>query len=291
MPTLRDIRQHIHGVQSTQKITKSMKTMAMVRLQKQEQRTRNSRPFSDTVLELLGFFGEALPEEMMGEEPFFAYKESGPELWVVFSSDRGLCGSFNSNLLRQVDQELSQAKAQSRDVEIIWIGLKGLQHAERRGYPIRSSHIHLPAEPSLEISRKISAECQKAFLEEGTREVSLFYNHFASVVRREVRKVQFLPVAYTSRRRGSGKAFPLYLFEPDVHAILHELLPLYLETKVYQTLLESNASEHAARMMTMDQATTNAQTLIDGLSRSYHKARQAAITRELVEVVSAAEAL
>ena len=100
MPALRDIRQHIRGVQNTQKITKSMKTMAMVRLQKQEQRTRNSRPFSDTVMELLSYLGVGLPEEELSKEPFFTYKETGPELWIVFTSDRGLCGNFNSNLLR-----------------------------------------------------------------------------------------------------------------------------------------------------------------------------------------------
>lgn len=291
MATLRDIRNHIHGVQNTQKITKSMKTMAMVRLQKQEEHTRNSRPFSDTVVDLLSHLGETLPEEYLGEGDFFAYKTEGAELWVVFTADRGLCGNFNSNILRFVDKEYADAQKLGRVVQIIWVGVKGVQHAERRGYPVRKKFIHMPPEPSQDISQAISEDCQNAFLKEGARQVFLIYNHFVSVLKREVRKVQFLPIEYSVHRRLAGEAFPLYLTEPSAEAILDQLMPLYLQTRIYQTLLESNASEHAARMMTMDQATNNAKALLEDLTLQYNKARQAAITKELVEVVSAAEAL
>ncbi len=291
MPTLRDIRQRIRGIESTKKITKSMKTMALVRLQKQETRTRNSRHFSDTVTELLSYLGEALPEEILGSEPYFTHKPDAPELWVVFTSDRGLCGAYNSNLLRFVDQELAVVQKEGRSVEIIWIGLKGLQHAQRRGHNIKSEHTHLPAEPTHQISEEISKECQKAFLEGGFGSVHLIYNFFRSVLKREFRKTRFLPVEYSSFRKGVGESFPLYLVEPNIQSMLKQLIPLYLRTRMYQTLLESSASEHAARMMTMEQATNNAESLLKDLTHAYHKARQSSITRELVEVVNAAEAL
>lgn len=282
--TLRDIRRRIRSVQSTQKITRAMKLVAAAKLRRAQERILQARPYAAKMAELVA--GLAL---RAGEEghPLLARRAGGRRLLVVISADKGLCGAFNSNVLRAALAFLREGgEAES---SLVVVGRKARDFFRRRSWPIRAQRVGFLDRLGFEEIREIAAALMGVYLAEEVDEVHLLYNEFRSVaVQRAVRR-QLLPI----QSEGAAPEAPPadYLYEPSPDAILAALLPRHVEVQLYRALLESLAGEYGARMTAMEAATKNAQEMIERLTIAYNKARQERITKELLDIVGGAEAL
>jgi F-type H+-transporting ATPase subunit gamma len=294
MPTLRDIKRRIMAVKSIQKITKAMKMVAAARLRRAQDRIISARPYARKIDEILKHFISNI--EISGN-PLIQKKEIKNIAIVVVTSDRGLCGSFNTNIIRATVNIVKERKGEiPRDgrVKLICIGKKGYDYFIRRSgeYDIISHHIGVFGR-TVDYSwvKKITDELVNGYLSGKFDKVEIVYNEFKSVIQQRIVLEQFLPLAGRQDQRGDPGKLIDYIYEPDAIAILNELLPKHLETQIWRILLESNAAEQAARMTAMDNATENAVELLRDLQLSFNKARQAAITKEMIEIASGSEAL
>ena len=293
---LRDIRQRIRGVMSTQKITKGMKMISQIRLQKSERQAVSGRPYAGAVASLLARVGSAMSDEERSRFPLLNPREVKKVLVMVVTSDRGLCGNLNSGLLRKTLQQIIEWKTGGKEVSVIAIGTKGYLALRRQGLHLRNHFTHIPSPPTRSLAELLVEECLKAFDGGDADEVVIVYNKFISVSKHEVTFQRFLPAVVEGGGESAagseeGYTLPEFIYEPGPAAILGRLIPLYMEVQMLQILRDAAASEFAARMMAMDQATTNADRMIHDLTLKFNKARQSAITTEIIEVVSGAEAL
>ena len=286
MATLRDIRRRIASVKSTQQITKAMKMVAAAKLRRAQERVVNARPYAERL--------DALVRQIAGIDniavhPLFEKRDLRKETIVIVSGDRGLCGSFNANVIKKARQVLDALP--SADVgEIIAIGRKGEEFFRRRNYAIVQRYINIFHELSFAVVREISDFIHNRFLSAATDRVVVVYNGFKSVGAQEIRMTQLLPVTPEASDMDAASHSD-YIYEPDAVTILNDIVPKNLDTQLWRIILESNASEQAARMVAMDAATENAEEMINDLTLHYNKARQAAITKEISEIVGGAEAL
>jgi F-type H+-transporting ATPase subunit gamma len=298
MPSLKDIRRRISSVKSTQQITRAMKLVAAARMKRATETALAARPYSeslDDILQKLASEGVSHPlMEERGELHRIAV--------VVVTSDRGLCGAFNGTLLRRTEEWLN---GREEEIELHLFGRKARDFFRRRDWHIADETINRDPKNVLEDAQHLAPDLAQQFLSGRVDEVWLAYNRFVSVMTQRPEFLRLAPVGaggiedlnvdLLEERYGELEDASLigatFVFEPDQRAILGELLPLYLETRVYQIFLDSVAGELAARMRAMDAATRNAGELIDRLTLQFNRARQAAITRELVEIISGAEAL
>ena len=291
MPSLIDLRRRIRAVKSTEQITKAMKTVAASKLRRAQDRIVGARPFAELMRRMLS--GLAARGGSAAGHPLLAPPSApdAPILLFVVTADKGLCGSFNSALIRRA---AGFAAAAGRDVALGLVGRKGRDFFTRRwaGADVRFELVNLFGDLRYAHAEAM-AETAIAQYESGeVSEVAVLYNAFKSVLQQKVTIDQVLPVPPIEAPEGGAEAAPAdYLFEPSPERIFADLLPRYVETQLFHALLESAAAEHAARMTAMDAATRNAGEMIDGLTLHMNKVRQAAITRELIEVVSGAEAL
>ena len=291
MPSLIDLRRRIRAVKSTEQITKAMKTVAASKLRRAQDRIVGARPFAELMRRMLS--GLAARGGSAAGHPLLAPPSApdAPILLFVVTADKGLCGSFNSALIRRA---AGFATAAGRDVALGLVGRKGRDFFTRRwaGADVRFELVNLFGDLRYAHAEAM-AETAIAQYESGeVSEVAVLYNAFKSVLQQKVTIDQVLPVPPIEAPEGGAEAAPAdYLFEPSPERIFADLLPRYVETQLFHALLESAAAEHAARMTAMDAATRNAGEMIDGLTLHMNKVRQAAITRELIEVVSGAEAL
>lgn len=286
MASLRDIRRRISSVKSTQQITRAMKMVAAAKLRRAQDRLFNSRPYADGLRELLA---HVAAKEDPGLHPLLATREPNNICYVVVTSDRGLCGSFNANINKSIIKEINEQETDGRKA-LISIGRKGYEHFSRRDYDIVEKYIGVF--DALDFQHAVTASnlVQELYLNEEFDCVNIVYNRFKSAGVQEVTIDQLLPIQ--PQMIEVEKYQPAdFVYEPSPKKLLDELCPKNLNIQIWRALLESNASEHAARMVAMDAATENAHDMIYDLTLYYNKVRQAAITTEISEIVGGAEAL
>jgi F-type H+-transporting ATPase subunit gamma len=292
VPSLIDMRRRIRAVKSTQQITKAMKMVAASKLRRAQERVIATRPFAKQARRVLASIALRVDP---GKHPLLerrADAATGPTLLIVISSDRGLCGSFNTSVFKAVGAFL-RAQA-GRAVSLGLVGRKGRDFLGRRsGLPVRFEHVNLPKVINFSEAEAIAAPAVKDFIEGRVDSVYLVFNEFKSVIAQKVVVEQLLPLAPATADEAAVAAASTtdYLYEPSPERILEVLLQRLVEAQVLRALVESNAAFYAAQMTAMDAATRNSADMIEGLTLSMNKIRQAAITREIIEVVSGAQAL
>ena len=289
MPSLRDIRRRIRGVKSTAQITKAMELVAASRMRRAQQRVLAARPYAETIRALIGELaagitgggGEAL-------HPLLVQREVDTVGVILLTSDRGLAGALNTNTIRRGSEVILE---QTHDVQLITIGRKGQDFMARRGHKLLATFTRLGDRPEYDAIIPIARVVMDSYLD-GVMDVCyLVYPKFVSTLSQRPEVVQILPITGggDGEQAGQGQRPVDYIFEPDPRSILAALLPRYVEVQIYQAVLETVASEQSARMVAMRNANENAQELIQDLTLSYNKARQASITREVLEIAAAAE--
>ena len=286
MPSIRTVKRRIRSVRNIAQITKAMEMIAATRMRRAQQRVLASRPYSDRLQRLIADL--AVRPNPEGEiQPLLLQKETRNRVaLVVMTSDRGLCGSLNSNVIRQATQQLLDFGG-PQAVDLVTIGRKGQDFMARRGMHIRATFTHLGDQPGILTAQPIAKIIIDDFVSNRIDAAYLVFPRFVSTLVQRVNISQLLPVV---PNRAEGPQLE-YTFEPSAPAILSELLPRYVEVQIYQALLETIASEHSARMVAMRNATDNAKELIETLTLVYNKARQAAITKEISEIAVGSGAL
>jgi F-type H+-transporting ATPase subunit gamma len=282
MASLKALRKRIATVRSTQQITRAMKMVSAAKLRRAQEAAERARPYAAKLAEL---FAAVTAEAEAAAHPLLARRDERRIDVVVITSDRGLCGGYNANLLRRAEALLRERP--QAEVALAVVGRKGIEYFRRRGRTLLAEHTGILATPPRELAARVAAPETARFAAAETDAVYLVYSRFRSAIAQIPTVVPLLPVPLPPRE---GPAVE-YLFEPARPALLALLLPRYIETLVTQALLEAVASEHGARMTAMDNATNNAAEMIDRLTLSMNRARQAGITTELMEIVSGAEAL
>jgi len=288
MATLRDIRNRIIGVQSTQKITKAMKMVAAAKLRRAQEAIVKARPYAAKISEMLKHL---ITEEQRAVNPFLQQREVKSALVVVITADRGLCGTFNSNLIKEAAQLIDQdLKEKGCAVSLYCIGKKGYEYFRKRNYSIAGYKIGVFQKLRFDAALSVSNELIRLFLNGSFDVVHVVYNEFKTVATQKVNTVQYLPVPLSKESVRASEETD-YIFEKDQASIFETVLPQYLNSQLWRYFLESNASEYGAQMTAMENATTNAGELIRSLQVTYNKERQGAITTEILEIVSGANAL
>ena len=285
--SLRDIRKRIASVRSTQQITKAMKMVAAAKFRRAQESILATRPYATKMLEVLSSLAARTSAKA---HPLLARRESRRVEVVVFTSDRGLCGAFNVNLIQKAERFMEDQKGKIDEIALSFVGRKGRDYFRRRKVLIRREYVNFFGKVDYLFASRIGQELVQAYSEERTDGIYLLYSEFRSAIQQRVILEKILPVTPSSPPE-IGPAAVEYLYEPSESEILDKLLPMYVEVQVYRALLESLASEYGARMTAMENATNNAAEMIEKLTLVYNKARQGAITKELIEIVSGAEAL
>ena len=301
MPSLLDIRRRVRAVKSTQQITKAMKMVAASKLRRAQDRALGARPFAQQMLRVLNGLAARVDPSV---HPLLSAPavRAGRALIFVVTADKGLCGSFNTNIIKMASGFVTQDP--DREVAIGLVGRKGRDFFKARGFDVRYEIVNLFARLSFADAQAVAEAAIEEFTGGQIDSVYLVYNEFESILQRRVVVERLLPIARLTDKTDAADAAddgvdaagpsepPIdYLYEPVAQQIFDDLIPHHVEVQVYRALLESAAAEHAARMIAMDAATKNSGELIDELTLYMNKVRQAAITREIIEVVSGAEAL
>ena len=285
MATLRDIQRRIRSVQSTQKITKAMKLVAASKFRRAQERILAARPYATKMRELLGGLAGHTEDEA---HPLLARRETGRKRLVIVTADKGLCGAFNSNILRESLRFLRGPGETS--VTLVVVGKKARDFYRRRRFTVKSEMLGIFDRLAYSHAQELAGGLMQDYLAEEVDEVYLMYNEFRSVaVQRPVRQ-QLLPIE-AQGDGDDGGSHEEYLYEPGPEAILASLLPRHVTIQVYRALMESAAGEFGARMTAMEAASKNAREMINLLTIQYNKARQERITKELLDIVGGAEAL
>jgi len=284
--TLRTIRRRIASVKSTQQITKAMKMVAAARLRKAQERMLRARPYAKSLDELLGHVAAKVDPSL---HPLLQVREPKRVAFVVVTGDRGLCGSFNANIIRRGANEMNASRQSNLEIELITVGKKGFEHFNRRHYPIIEKYINFFDKLDFSHAQDIAALIKEKYIDGQFDRIYLVYNEFKSAIQQNIIVQQLLPIV--PRPPQDEKYAADYIFEPSPIKLLDKLCPLYLNIEIWHALLESFAAEMGARMAAMGAASDNAKELIIQLTLYYNKVRQASITRELMDIVGGAEAL
>jgi F-type H+-transporting ATPase subunit gamma len=291
MPSLLDIRRRIRAVKSTQQITKAMKMVAASKLRRAQERIQHARPFATQMLRVLNSLAarvDPAAHPLLDERTVPA--AGGRALLFVITADRGLCGSFNTNVVKAAGAFVTESR--DREVALGLVGRRGRDFFARRGFEVRYEQINLFATLKFQDAQAIARDAIEAFTARHVDSVYLVYNEFKSVLNQRVVVERLLPIPRLEiEAPEQGEQVVDYLYEPAPQELFTTLLPSHVEVQVFRALLESAAAEHAARMTAMDAATRNSAEMIDQLTLYMNKVRQAAITREIIEVVSGAQAL
>lgn len=285
MPSLLDLRRRIRSIRSTQKITRAMKMVAAARLRRAQERVIAARPYSSILKELLeNVAGAALRDEKLERHPLLAQRPENRVQLVLLTSDRGLAGAFNTNLVRAAQRFMDERAAGSVQIEAV--GRKGRDYFRRREAAITGEHLGVYQKALYSDAAAIARTTIDRYRNEEIDAVYLLYNEFKSVVSQKLTIRRVLPISVPAEAGQTD-----YIYDVPLATMLESLLPRYVEVGVYQAIVESAAAEHAARMTAMDAATTNAAEVIEKLTLFMNRVRQASITREIIEVVSGAAAL
>jgi F-type H+-transporting ATPase subunit gamma len=286
MPSLIDLRRRIRAVKSTQQITKAMKMIAASRLRKSQERILNARPYANETRRLLS---DLASRTDTSAHPLLAVREEKKALVFVITADKGQCGSFNTNIIKAAGNFI--VGKPDVDVRLGLVGRKGRDFFVRRGLAVAYERVNIFQRLAFDDAAEIAETASDMFVKGEVDSVCLVYNEFKSVLQQRVTVDQVLPVPHESMENLDPAARADYIYEPNAAELFSEMLPQYVRSEVWRALLESAAAENAARMTAMDAATNNAQEMIESLTLYLNKVRQAAITREIIEVVSGAGAL
>lgn len=289
MPSLLDIRRRIRSVKNTQQLTKAMKMVSAAKLRRAQDRVMSARPYADQLRNVLGNLADRVENIT---HPLLEVRPEERILVVVMTADRGLCGAFNSNLIRTAQNFVRDSVA--RNPSLYPVGRKGRDYFRRREVPITSDYINFFTKLDYGHARDIAQKIIELYTETKIDAVYLVYNEFKSAIQQRVSLEKLLPLGRVELQEPSSGIAPMpveYIFEQAPQQVFDRLLPKYVEIQVYRALLESAAAEHGARMGAMDTASRNAGEMIESLTLNMNRVRQAAITREIIEVVSGAGAL
>ncbi len=286
MPSLIDIRRRIRSVKNTQQITKAMKMVSAAKLRRAQDRVIAARPYAQMMQRMLVNVAQAAANDPdAGESPLLAKRPEERIQLLLVTADRGLAGGFNSNLIRAAQRFITEHSGAKVQFELI--GRKGRDFFRRRPIEVTGEHTTLfQKAPSYENALDIARKVVERFANGETDAVYIIANHFRNVVAQDLTISRLLPVEVPTQQE-----FIDYIYEQPPHELLASLLPRYIEVRIYRSLLESAAAEHAARMTAMEAASTNASEVIDKLTLNMNRVRQASITREIIEIVSGASAL
>jgi F-type H+-transporting ATPase subunit gamma len=291
MANLRDIKKRITSTQSTMQITRTMEMVSTAKIRKAQERIESARPYAMAMVEVLGNvarFVQGASHPLLEE-----HAERKRVAIVSITSDRGLCGAFNSNILRMSEGIMTRERAAEVQTDLIVVGKKALGYFRYRGVEPIAIYRDISDKPTFADARSIAAHIIPAYEAGELDAVYVVFNRFKNVAEQKAEIYQLLPIerGVMEQAEDVRTLRPEYLFEPDPHAVLERLLPTYVETLIYRALMESAASEHGARRTAMKSATDNASEMVTTLTRSYNRARQAAITNEIAEIVGGAAAL
>lgn len=292
MPNLKEVRIRIASVKSTQQITSAMKMVAASKLRRAQNAILKMRPYAAKLKDILQNLSASL--DSGDANPYTQQRSADKVLLVVITSNRGLCGAFNTNVLRAAVQRIQSEYATQAglgNVSFLTIGRKATEFFSKRGYNVVSSHDSIFDSLTYENVSVIAGSVMEAFANKQFDRVEIVYNQFKNAAVQKLTVEQFLPVEAPAQSAVVSKINTDFIFLPSKEEIVSELIPKSLRIQFYKAVLDSNASEHGARMTAMHQATENAGDLIKELNLAYNKARQAAITKEILEIVSGAEAL
>ena len=293
MPNLKELKNRISSVKSTRKITSAMKMVAASKLRRAQDLAESSRVYADSLSFILSSLAgntknsSDLPEILTGRE------NSKISLLIINSSDRGLCGGFNSNLFRNAKNWISDQQEKGKSVKIITVGKKASSFYKKTDLDVIANFDDLNSnDKQLQVSEEIKNKIMELFENNEIDEVSILFNKFVSVITQEPTYQSLIPLSNEeAEEEVTDTSNAVFEFEPDKNELLEYLVPRNFLTQIYRSVLESSASEHAARMTSMDNATRNAGDMIDGLTLTYNRTRQAFITKELIEIISGAEAV
>jgi F-type H+-transporting ATPase subunit gamma len=290
MAALRDIQNKIAAVKKTRQITRAMNMVAAARLRQVQERTERFRPYADKFAEVLGSLSEGIDPEA---HPLLAQPEVVERVGLIFiTADRGLCGSFNMNLILAAQKFLTQQKSEGKEVSVFGVGRRGIDFFRRRKVEFAEKMPGAMNVVDFDLATQVARLGLNAFMSGEVQEVYMIYSRFQSIISQVPTVEKLLPISpQPSEEETEELAGQEYLIEPSAEEILVDLLPRYLNVRVYSGLLETSTSENAARMAAMDNATKNCKELIQNLTQAFNKARQAAITAELMDIVGGAEAL
>ena len=286
MPSLIDLRRRIRSVKNTQQITKAMKMVSAARLRRAHEKVLAARPYASLLTEMLGsILANQAEDEQALNHPLLARREENRILLLLLCGDKGLCGAFNSNALKASQRFLGEHSDTSVEFELI--GRRGADFYRRREVSVAGEWLNVFSHVDFNVAQEISRKVMDRFVAAEIDAVYLIYNEFKSVLAQTIVVNRMLPVKMPESAGGSRE----YIYEQKPEEIFRTLLPKYVETNIYQAMVESGAAEHAARMTAMDSATRNAEEMIDNLTLHLNRVRQASITKELIEVVTGAQAL
>lgn len=285
MATLKAIRKRIGSIRNTQQITKAMKMVSAAKLRRAQEAVVQARPYAEKMADLLINLAARVSSEA---HPLLNVREEKRIHLLLLTSDRGLCGGYNANLIRATENFM-RGQSAAKEIQLALVGRKGADYFRRRNAQISDRHINILATPPEELAAELAGKMIGRFVSGETDAVYILYSRFRSALSQVPTLEKLLPVAPVEKE--SEEQLTEYLFEPGVEALLSSLLPKVVEVVIYRALLEGAASEYGARMTAMDSATTNASKMMGSLTLQMNRARQASITRELMEIIGTAEAL
>lgn len=286
MANLKAIKKRIVSVKNTRQITKAMKMVSAAKLRRAQENVVAARPYAKKLGEVLGRLTAITDADA---SPLQQKREAKNALLLVVTSDRGLCGGFNTNLCKAADRFVNENKGKYASLSVMTIGRKGFEYLKNR-QKVYKNQVGVLNKFNYQTAATLAQEVIDGFLAEEYDEVYLIYNAFRSVMAQDITLETLLPVAPPASAP-SEELPPVYIYEPDKEALLSELLPKNVEVQIYRSMIESTAAEHGARMTAMDSASKNADEMIGKLTLQYNRARQAAITTELIEIISGAESI
>ncbi len=294
MPNLDDLKKRIGSVKSTQKITKAMKMVAAAKLRKAQESAESSRPYADSMRDLIDAIASGYNPTSTERNLLTGDENDNVHMLILFTSERGLCGGFNSVVTKSLREKIENLEKENKTVKIICVGKKGYDILKRQYSEIITEVIDMREVKtvSYQDAKNISDKIIKMFFDGEFDKCSIFYNKFQSVISQIPTEQQVVPIELeedSSEEKVADQSF--FDFEPGESEILEELLPLNFTIQIFKALLESAASEQGARMSAMDNASRNASDMIDNLTLFYNRSRQAVITKELIEIISGAEAV
>ena len=287
MPSLKAIKKRIGSVKNTRQITKAMKMVSAAKLRRAQDNIIAARPYArkmEEVLQSLAACGEG------DQHPLLEVREAKKLLLLVVTSDRGLCGGFNANLCKAADRFLKEKKSEYEEITLMTLGRKGYDFLKNR-YNVAKNYPNLISKPNYQTAVLLGEEIIEGYLAEEYDQVIILFNAFKTVMSQDITFQQLLPVVPPETAVAVDDSQVEYIYEPSVTELMDEILPKNIEVQIFKAMLESVAAEHGARMTAMDSASKNASEMIGKLTLQYNRARQAAITKELMEIISGAESI
>jgi F-type H+-transporting ATPase subunit gamma len=289
MATLRDVLRKIGAVKKTRQITRAMNMVAAARLRTTQGKMEAFEPYASKFSEVLGNLASRIEKDI---HPLLVKKDQVRRIDLLqFTADRGLCGSFNMNTINMTEKWLKEQKAQGIECQLTLVGKKGRDYFRKRDYPVRDTHVNLYGKVDISFVNQMTRQFIGRYLSDQVDEIYMIYTRFVSIAKQQPTLVKLIPIEPPVREGKEEAGASEYLCEPSAEELVIELLPKHINVQIFNAFLQNETSEHAARMAAMDNATKNCADIVENLTLVYNKARQAAITAELMDIVGGAEAL